>query len=284
MNITVCMDHLEIEGKPVFIYGGDLSYCRVPRRCWKERMLQMKAAGLNTVTVYSVWAYHQEKRDVFDFEGERDLAAFMDTIAECGMYCISRMGPFVHGEFRNGGLPQWIVDELGTTARTNDSKYLKYAEAYYLRLIEIVRTRQISVGGPSPNLKRNETFNGTVKVTAKADRLVMDFTVPTPGLRHERTTRDGELWLDDSVEFHVLGSDSKQRHFIVNAAGALYDSMDRNTKWNSGATASAERKGKYWTAHLEVPLSDLGGGKEFKANFGISDPSVRNRFYAWSQI
>ena len=59
MNITVCRDYLEINGKPVFIYGGDLSYCRVPRRCWKERMLQMKAAGLNTVTVYAVWAYHQ---------------------------------------------------------------------------------------------------------------------------------------------------------------------------------------------------------------------------------
>lgn len=148
MNITVCRDYLEINGKPVFIYGGDLSYCRVPRRCWKERMLQMKAAGLNTVTVYAVWAYHQENRDSFDFEGERDLAAFVDTIAECGMYCIFRMGPFVHGEFRNGGLPQWIVDELETAARTNDPEYLKYAEAYYLKLIEIVRPRQISAGGP----------------------------------------------------------------------------------------------------------------------------------------
>lgn len=148
MNITVCRDYLEIDGNPVFIYGGDLSYCRVPRRCWKERMLQMKAAGLNTVTVYAVWAYHQESRDVFDFEGERDLAAFVDTIAECGMYCIFRMGPFVHGEFRNGGLPQWIVDELGTAARTNDPRYLEYAKAYYMKLIGIARSRQISAGGP----------------------------------------------------------------------------------------------------------------------------------------
>ena len=56
MNLTIQKDFIEIDGKPVFIFGGDLSYCRVPRRLWKERMLQMKAAGLNTVTVYAVWA------------------------------------------------------------------------------------------------------------------------------------------------------------------------------------------------------------------------------------
>ena len=45
MDLTVQKDYLEIDGKPVFIYGGDLSYCRVPRKYWKERILQMKAAG-----------------------------------------------------------------------------------------------------------------------------------------------------------------------------------------------------------------------------------------------
>ena len=83
MNLTIQKDFIEIDGKPVFIFGGDLSYCRVPRRLWKERMLQMKAAGLNTVTVYAVWAYHQEEPGSFNFEGDRDLAAFIDTIAEC---------------------------------------------------------------------------------------------------------------------------------------------------------------------------------------------------------
>lgn len=148
MELNVKRDYIEIDQKPVFIYGGDLSYCRVPRRLWKERMLQMKAAGMNTITVYAVWAFHQPDSSTFDFENDRDLAAFIDTIAECGMYCIYRMGPFVHGEFRNGGLPQWIVDELGTKARTNDPKYLEYAERYYEKLIEIAKPRQISSGGP----------------------------------------------------------------------------------------------------------------------------------------
>ena len=93
MDICVKKDYVEIGGVPVFLFGGDLSYCRVPRRNWKERILQMKAAGLNTITVYAVWAYHQANAAEFDFEGERDLGAFVDMIAECGMYCIFRMGP-----------------------------------------------------------------------------------------------------------------------------------------------------------------------------------------------
>ena len=63
--IEVKKDFIEINGEKVFIYGGDLSYCRIPRRSWKERILQMKAAGMNTVAFYAVWAYHQPEPDVF---------------------------------------------------------------------------------------------------------------------------------------------------------------------------------------------------------------------------
>lgn len=147
-RIEVKQDYIEIDGKPVFIYGGDLSYCRVPRSQWKDRMLQMKAAGLNTVTMYVVWGYHQEEEGKFDFEGERDLAAFVDLIGECGMYCIFRMGPFVHGEFHNGGLPQWLVDKVGTKVRTNDEQYLHYAKLWYEKLIGIAKPRLYTNGGP----------------------------------------------------------------------------------------------------------------------------------------
>jgi len=147
-GIDVERDFLVINGKPVFLYGGDLSYCRVPRRSWKARMLQMKSAGMNTITVYTVWCYHQPKENVMDFSGERDLDYFLRLIQECGMYCVFRMGPFVHGEYRNGGLPQWLVEKLGTRVRTNDPDYLHYASVWYEALIRIVRPYLVSNGGP----------------------------------------------------------------------------------------------------------------------------------------
>ena len=59
MDIKIQKSFLEFDGVPKFIYGGDLSYCRVPRRCWRERISQMRAAGLNTVAFYAVWLYHE---------------------------------------------------------------------------------------------------------------------------------------------------------------------------------------------------------------------------------
>ena len=39
MSIELTRDYLVIDGKKTLIYGGDLSYCRIPRRLWKERIM-----------------------------------------------------------------------------------------------------------------------------------------------------------------------------------------------------------------------------------------------------
>ena len=148
MDISIHKDYLVIDGKPRFLYGGDFSYGRAPRRSWRDRVLKMKAAGMNCVTFYCVWLFHEPERGQWDFEGGHDLGAFIDLIAEAGMFAVCRLGPFVHGEYRNGGLPQWLVDDLGPRARTNDPEYLGLADAWYRGLAEIVRPRLATNGGP----------------------------------------------------------------------------------------------------------------------------------------
>ena len=86
MSIELTRDYLVIDGKKSFIYGGDLSYCRVPRRLWKQRMMQMKKSGMNTNTFYTLWAWHQGADKQFDFSGEKDIDHFLSLIAECGMH------------------------------------------------------------------------------------------------------------------------------------------------------------------------------------------------------
>lgn len=39
-----------LEGLPFRIFGGSMHYFRVPREYWEDRMLKMKACGLNTLT------------------------------------------------------------------------------------------------------------------------------------------------------------------------------------------------------------------------------------------
>ena len=43
-----------------------------------------------------------------DFTGRRDLRAFAELCAKHGLFVILRIGPFAHGEVRNGGLPDWL--------------------------------------------------------------------------------------------------------------------------------------------------------------------------------
>ena len=61
--------------------------------------------------------------------GQRDLRAFAELCAKHGMYLVARIGPWDHGEVRNGGLPDWVLEQGPT--RVNDPVYLASVRAWY---------------------------------------------------------------------------------------------------------------------------------------------------------
>jgi len=157
-RIVVHPDYLIIDGRPRFIYGGDLNYCRMRRRWWRDRIRKLKAAGMNTIAFYCTWLCHEPRETEWNFSGDLDLAAFMDLIHAEGMFTIPRIGPFVHGEMRNGGLPQWLIDKLGDKARTNDPDYLRYAGGWYDRILAIIQPRLITRGGSAILIQLENEF------------------------------------------------------------------------------------------------------------------------------
>lgn len=148
MDIKVAKTYITIDGKPTFILCGDFSYGRIPFNHWRDRLLLMKNAGLNCVSFYCVWRFHEREENCWDFSGNNDIAKLLDLIAELGMYAIFRMGPFVHGEFKNGGYPDYLVNKLGDKVRSNHPDYLGKTKIWYEKLIEIAKPRQISNNGP----------------------------------------------------------------------------------------------------------------------------------------
>ena len=145
--IRITRDYLVIHGQPRFIYGGDVNYGRMRRRWWRDRLRKFKVAGMNTVAFYCTWLLHEPAKGHWRFDGDLDLAAFMDMCQEEGFYTIPRIGPFVHGEMRNGGLPQWLVDTLGPRVRTNDPDYLHYTGRWYDHVLPIIAPRLLTRGG-----------------------------------------------------------------------------------------------------------------------------------------
>jgi beta-galactosidase len=98
-----------------FLLSGEFHYFRVPRAAWPARLHSMADAGLETASIYVPWNWHAPAPDAPpDFEGrsvpERDLKGALEAIADAGLTCVFRPGPFITGEWRNGGIPDWFID------------------------------------------------------------------------------------------------------------------------------------------------------------------------------
>ncbi len=96
-----------------FLLSGEFHYFRVPRSAWADRLAQMVDAGLDTACIYVPWNWHQPDPGTIDLNGatspERDLMGALDAVAEAGLRCIYRPGPFITAEWRNGGVPDWLL-------------------------------------------------------------------------------------------------------------------------------------------------------------------------------
>lgn len=126
---------------------GEIHYSRVPQQYWKEALLKMKAGGVDIVSSYVIWIHHEEIENEWDFSGQRDLRKFVSLVAECGMTMILRIGPWCHGEVRNGGFPDWLLHK-NFNVRTNDEKYFDEVTLFYKKIFSQVKGLLLRDGGP----------------------------------------------------------------------------------------------------------------------------------------
>lgn len=50
VGLSANSSQFTLEGQPFQIFGGSVHYFRVPRAYWRDRLLKMKACGINTLT------------------------------------------------------------------------------------------------------------------------------------------------------------------------------------------------------------------------------------------
>ena len=117
---------------------GEIHYSRYPQKFWRESLLKMKACGVEVVSSYIIWIHHEEIEGEYDFYGEKDLNLFAKTCKECELKLWLRIGPWVHGEVRNGGFPDWILKKE-FESRTNDERYFTVVEKWYKKIYEQVK-------------------------------------------------------------------------------------------------------------------------------------------------
>ena len=137
-----------INGKPFQFICGEMHYPRIPQEYWRDRMQRAKAMGINTISTYVFWNIHERQPGAFDFKGQVDLAKFIKTAQEEGLYVILRPGPYVCAEWDFGGYPYWLQKNKKMIYRSKDETFLNACKRYIDRLGKELSSLTVTNGGP----------------------------------------------------------------------------------------------------------------------------------------
>ena len=138
---------MEMNGRPFFAVSGEFHYSRMAPERWEDELIKLRMGGVNIVSTYVLWNHHEEEEGCFDFADRRDLRRFTELCAKHGLFVILRIGPFAHGEVRNGGLPDWLFGKP-FEVRSLDEGFLAYVDRLYREIGKQTAGLYFKDGGP----------------------------------------------------------------------------------------------------------------------------------------
>lgn len=178
---TICVNnrYLVRDGKPWIPVMGEYQFARAHKEDWKRELAKMKAGGITVVSSYLIWLYHEEVEGEMDFTGDLDLRAFVLACKDAGMEVLLRIGPWIHGECRNGGFPDWLM-EKGYPLREDHPEYLAQVKRWYSRIMKEIDGLLYKDGGNiiGVQLENELQYNGEHLGTLKKLALECGIEVP----------------------------------------------------------------------------------------------------------
>lgn len=135
------------DGQPFHYISGCMHYPRVLSVNWRDRLIKMKAAGLDAVQTYVFWNFHETNEGVYEFSGDKDLVSFIKLAQEVGLLVILRVGPYICAEWEFGGFPSWLLTK-GVHFRTNQTVFMYYVDKWLSVLLPKVKPLLYHNGGP----------------------------------------------------------------------------------------------------------------------------------------
>jgi beta-galactosidase len=134
------------DGKPWYPVMGEFHFSRYPKQRWEESILKMKAAGIDVIATYVFWIYHEEEEGKFNWEDNNNFRAFLELCKKHNMFVVARIGPWCHGEVRNGAFPDWIVKR--GNMRKNNPEYLASVQKLFNAIAGQTKGLYFKDGGP----------------------------------------------------------------------------------------------------------------------------------------
>ena len=153
---------LMVDGQRVCPVMGEIHYSRLPADEWQQEVRRMKEGGVSIIATYVFWSHIEEDEGIFRWDGQRDLRRFLEVCKEEEVPVVLRLGPFCHGEVRNGGIPDWMFTKSLTpnpspngegsskkiSLRSTQPEFLTFAAKLYRQIFTQVQGLQWKDGGP----------------------------------------------------------------------------------------------------------------------------------------
>jgi hypothetical protein len=158
---------------------GEFHFSRYPENEWREELLKMKMGGIDIVATYVFWIHHEEIEGEFDWSEQRNLRKFIELANEIGLYSFVRIGPWCHGEVRNGGLPDWILKKLYKT-RTDAPEYLEKVKILYGEIAKQIKGLYWKDGGKIIGCQFENEFKGRAEHLLNLKKIALEHGIDTP--------------------------------------------------------------------------------------------------------
>ena len=172
-EINVTSRYFTRNGKPWIGVMGEFHFSRYGRENWHRELAEMKAGGITIVSTYLFWIYHEEIEGKMDFGGDNDIRAFIKECKDVGLDVVIRIGPWAHGECRNGAFPDWLLKK-DYKLRDNNEEYLAVVKKWYQSIYNEVKGLFYKDGGNIIAVQIENEFVDNAEHLAKLKEIAVE--------------------------------------------------------------------------------------------------------------
>ena len=172
-EINVTSRYFTRNGKPWIGVMGEFHFSRYSRENWHRELAKMKAGGITIVSTYLFWIYHEEIEGKMDFGGDNDIRAFIEECKDVGLDVVIRIGPWAHGECRNGAFPDWLLKK-DYKLRDNNEEYLAVVKKWYQSIYNEVKGLFYKDGGNIIVVQIENEFVDNAEHLAKLKEIAVE--------------------------------------------------------------------------------------------------------------
>jgi len=128
------------------LVSGEVHYWRLDPGTWRDILRQVRRMGLDVISTYVCWAFHECAPGAFDFVGQtnprRDLLGFLELAEREGFWILLRPGPYIYAEWPNSGIPERVVQY-----HRLHPEFIDEARTYMAAVVEATRAKLATHAG-----------------------------------------------------------------------------------------------------------------------------------------